>query len=262
MLPLVATLHDPDGAQLRLAAPLWPLLHELYAEILLECSPETPPEVVAGLRAAGALTFQEAGVPNSLAAMGAVRLRAMGRAVVRGYKHLHGCDWDRALHWAATFPAELRTIVQAIPAYDLLILGRTRRALATHPEAQRETERLANAAFATITGEPRDITSGSRGASAAAVAALQRWSRCAGLGVDGEWPVLLRRLGFSLGYFAAEGLEYETADRHAAAIEGAGGLEFWFASAVNTPAEWVRRLGFAHEIAAAALDAATRPLGE
>ncbi|MCZ7572392.1 MAG: hypothetical protein M5U01_27890 [Ardenticatenaceae bacterium] len=255
---LVAPLYDADGGLLEVAAPLWPLLRELYCEIIVEASRQTPPHVLAAYREAGALVFSEFEAPNNIAHLGQVRLRALQRAVARGHSCLHLCDWDRALHWARTFPDELRTVLPAIPDYDFLVMGRTRRAFDSHPHAQRETEHLANEAFAAITGEPFDVSGGSRGVSATAAVALQRWSRVFGVGSDGEWPVLAHRLGLRCGWFAAEGLEFETADRFAAAIAAAGSYEAWLARAANNGAGWVRRLEFAAAIAAGAFDAATR----
>lgn len=256
---LVAPLHDLDGTLLELAAPLWPLLRELYHEVILEASRQTPPGVIGAYREAGALVFYDAEASNSTAHLGLVRLRALQRGVGRGHAHLHLCDWDRALHWATTFPDELRAILPAIPEYDFLVMGRSARAFESHPYAQRETERLANEAFAAIAGEPLDVSSGARGVAAPAVTALQRWSRVPGVGTDGEWPILLRRLGLRCGSVIAEGLEFETADRCAAAIAAAGSYDAWLSSAVNNGAGWVQRLHFAAAIAAGALDAATRP---
>lgn len=255
---LVAPLNDTDGSLLELAAPLWPLLRALYREIILEASPQTPASVMEALTRAGARVFQEFQGPNGDEHLGLVRLRALQRALDQGFTNFHLCDWDRLLHWAGTYPDELREALAYIPEYDFLVFGRTERAFETHPRAQRETERLANEAFAEITGEPMDVSAGSRGLSAAAVAALQRWSRTPGVGSDGEWPVLTRRLALRCGYVTVEGLEYETADRYKAEIEAAGSYAAWEAAHANNGAAWVRRLAFAHAIAAGALDATTR----
>ncbi len=42
-----------------------------------------------------------------------------------GHDHLHLCDFDHLLHWAAHYPDELRQVIGEITDYDLLILGHT-----------------------------------------------------------------------------------------------------------------------------------------
>jgi hypothetical protein len=257
-LALAATVNDPDGALLELAVPLWPDLLALHAEIILECSPQTPPEVVNALQRAGATIVQDPTAPNAIESLGHVRLRTMQHAVARGHQHLHLCDWDRVIHWLTHYPAEYHTVARQILDHDFLVIGRTQRAFDSHPEVQRATEASTNRAFAAAYGAALDITAGSRGASARAVSLLSQYSRTATVGVDSEWPILLQRLGLRPGYLEAEGLEYETADRYQAEIEAAGGREDWLTTHVNTPRGWAFRFALAHAIALAALDAATR----
>jgi hypothetical protein len=85
----------------------------------------------------------------------------------------------------------LETVVAAIPNYDLLVLGRTERAWATHPPHQAETEPLFNRVFHLATGLPWDIGAGSRGLSRRAAELLLSISREPTVGVDAEWPLLL-----------------------------------------------------------------------
>jgi hypothetical protein len=68
------------------------------------------------------------------------------------------------------------------------------------------------------------------------------------------WPLFLqRRGGFTIGYCATEGLEFETADRYADQVAAAGGLAAWMAQLDADPQRWVERLDVARvEVAAAA----------
>lgn len=77
---------------------------------------------------------------------------ALASAVKLGTSHLLYFGFDSLLHWAHHYPAELRSTVRRIPEHDLTIIGRTRRALDSHPRSQRDTEILANEAFARLTG--------------------------------------------------------------------------------------------------------------
>jgi hypothetical protein len=103
----------------------------------------------------------------SLSGIGRVRRRALRLGLTTGCDHLHLCDFDRILHWAAHCPDELQQVIGEIANYDLLILGRTEQAFASHPPYQVETERLANLVFSKVYGQERETSSlareGSRG---------------------------------------------------------------------------------------------------
>jgi hypothetical protein len=186
--------------------------------------------------------------------IGDVRRKTLRAGLEAGSAHLQMCDFDRALHWAAHYPQELEGIVASIPNYDLLVLGRTDRAWATHPPYQAETEPLFNRVFALVTGLPWDVGAGSRGFSRSAAETLLEISRERTVGIDAEWPLLLLgRDGFRVGFQACEGLEFETSDRFGPEIEAAGGYEAWEAQASADPARWAFRLKVAQLIAEAAV---------
>jgi hypothetical protein len=56
---------------------------------------------------------------------------------------------------------ELKNVVQDIPNYHYLILGRTERALKTHPVEWIETEKITNKIFSLEIGQDVDVTAGS-----------------------------------------------------------------------------------------------------
>jgi hypothetical protein len=154
----------------------------------------------------------------------------------------------------AHYPRELASVVGDIPNYDLLVLGRTARAWATHPAYQAETEPLFNKVFALVTGLPWDIGAGSRGLSSRAARTLLELSQELSVGIDAEWPLLLlNRPGFRLGQRLCEGLEFETADRFGPEIEAAGGYAAWEAAQSADPRRWAFRLEVALLIAKAVI---------
>jgi hypothetical protein len=164
------------------------------------------------------------------------------------------CDFDRALHWVAHYPEELEEVISAIPDYDLLVLGRTERAWASHPPYQAETEPLFNKVFALVTGLDWDVGAGSRGLSRRAAETLLGISREQTVGIDAEWALLLlNRDGFCVGHRRCDGLEFETADRFGPEIEAAGSYKAWEAQMSADPRRWVFRLQIALFIAEAAL---------
>ena len=254
---LVATVHQPTDALSELTRATLPQLQTLYGALVFLCSQTTSAEILALLRASVATVHHERQQPMNLSGIGRVRRHALRLSLATGCDHLHLCDFDRVLHWAAHYPDELRQVVGEIANYDLLILGRTERAFATHPPYQVETERLANLVFSRVYGQERDITSGSRGLSQRAAELLLIHSREEGVGVDAEWPLIVSRFPeLRLGYILCEGLEFETADRHQIEIAQAGGLERWLEAQSARPELWVHRLRVACEIAEAALRAA------
>jgi hypothetical protein len=186
--------------------------------------------------------------------LGAVRRETLRAGLLAGTPHLQLCDFDRALHWSAHYPGEMDAVVADLRNYDLLVLGRTERAWATHPPYQAETEPLFNKVFALVTGLPWDIGAGSRGLSRRAAEALLGRSQEPTVGVDAEWPLLLlAHDGFCIGYRPCEGLEFETADRFGPEIEIAGGYAAWEAQMSADPHRWAFRLRVALLIAEAAI---------
>jgi hypothetical protein len=256
---LVATVHQPTDALSELTRATFPRLQALYGALVFLCSQTTCVKILTILRESGAKVHHERQQPVNLGGIGRVRRRALRLGLTTGCDHFHLCDFDRLLHWAAHYPDELQQVVGEITNYDLLILGRTERAFATHPPYQVETERLANLVFYKVYGQEWDITSGSRGLSRRAAELLLTHSREEGAGIDAEWPLIVSRFPeLRSGYILCEGLEFETADRCQAEIAQAGGLEHWLKAQSARPELWVQRLRVACEIAEAALRVAER----
>lgn len=162
------------------------------------------------------------------------------------------CDFDRAIHWVAHYPQELETVIADLCSYDLLVLGRTARAWATHPPYQTETEPLFNKVFALVTDLQWDVGAGSRGLSRRAAKRLLDTSQEMTVGIDAEWPLLL--LGqdeFRVGHRLCDGLEFETADRFGLEIEAAGSYQAWEKQISSDPRQWSFRLQVALMIAEA-----------
>ncbi len=255
---LAATVHQPDRRLTGLMEAQMPALAARYAALVAYCSHDTHPAVLDLLRRQGALVEVDAEEPAGIMGIGAVRRRTISAGLRAGTSHLQMGDFDRILHWVAGYPQELEAVIAEIPNYDLLVLGRTERAWATHPPPQAETEPLFNHVFHLATGLPWDVGAGSRGLSRRAAEFLLSISKEPSVGVDAEWPLLLLRPppripsatkdGFCLGHRACEGLEFETADRYGPEIEAAGGYEAWVRQVSAEPARWAFRLQVAHLI--------------
>jgi hypothetical protein len=251
---LVATVHQPDERLVGMIEAQLPALVTRYAALTARCSPETHPTVLDLLRCHGVTILVGNEKSAGIYHIGKVRREAIRAGLQAGTTHLQMCDFDRAIHWVAYYPQELESVIADIVSYDLLVLGRTERAWATHPPYQAETEPLFNRVFALVTGLAWDVGAGSRGFSRRAGERLLALSQEPSVGVDAELPLLLlNQDGFRTGYRACEGLEFETADRFGAEIEAAGSYEAWQAQISADPHRWVFRARLALMIAEAVI---------
>ena len=251
---LAVTAHDPGQRLVGMIEAHLPALVARYAVVSAYCSRDTSPTVLNLLREHSVLVRVDGNEPSGIEGIGAVRREAVRAGLQAGTTHLQLCDFDRALHWVAHYPAELEAVLAEIPGYDLLVLGRTARAWATHPPYQTETEPLFNKVFAQVSGLDWDVGAGSRGLSRRGAETLLALSRENSVGTDAEWPLLLlRQPGFRVGQRLCEGLEFETADAFGPEIEAAGGYAAWEAQMSADPRRWVFRLRLALFIAEAAL---------
>ena len=251
---LATTYHDPTGAMLAQARRVMSSLHPLYDAVVMLATPVTSAQAIDGLRALEVeIEVQHPYEGDGISTLGLVRRDSLDFALRWGASYIHMCDWDRVLHWAEFYPDELREVVEAIPNYDLLILGRTARAFASHPRVQRDTETLINHVFGLAWGHLLDVTAGARGVSRRAARALIDLAQPEPTaGNDCAWPLYLaRQSDLVIGYAAAEGLEWETPDRYADEIATAGGLDAWIAAYDADLRTWAFRTRLAaHEIEA------------
>jgi hypothetical protein len=252
---LASTIHDPHAADLPSLLAALPDLTERYARMVIFATVETPDCVLAPLIAAGAQVTKH---PTAYAEIGWRRLGAVRQAAELA-PAVHLCDFDRLLHWWHNYPEELDATLARIASADLLLLGRTARAWATHPANQIETEGLANRITSQFYGAEVDVCSGSRGLSRRAVAYLAEHGQEHSVGTDAEWPLLLHRAGeFRCEQILTEGLEFESGDRFPEEIAQDGGLAAWNAANDRDSARWIFRTRLAADIVAAAVRAASR----
>ena len=251
---LTVTAHEPGERLAPIIEAHLPTLLTCYPEVMAICSQETHPTILGILRNHQVAVHVDNSPSAGIERIGQVRRAAVQLGLRARTPYLQLCDFDRALHWAGHHPQELQTVIAEIPNYDLLVLGRTPRAWATHPPYQAETESLFNRIFALVTGLPWDIGAGSRGLSQRAARTLLEISDDKTVGVDAEWPLLLlKEDAYRVGHRACEGLEFETADRFGPEIEAAGGYDTWLAHVSADPQQWAFRIRLASLIAEAAI---------
>jgi hypothetical protein len=248
-IALAITHHDPGGVLYSQLEHHLPGLSKLFAGIAANVSPETHAPSLALLQGAGVKMQVERreethdGMPQ----LGKVRRAALALALQLETPFLMYCDGDRLLHWLANYPSELAAVLARLPAADFTILGRTRRAFASHPAIQYDTEQIINRVYASISGRSWDITAGARGLSRRVAQAIVHGCLDDSTGVDAAWPLFLQRAGhFSIDEIQTEGLQFETADQYPSEVAALGGESAWKAQLDATPRHWLFRLRLAH----------------
>lgn len=245
---LAAPHHDPDGRLVAQTERVLPALLRAFSSVTVLITPQTVDAGEAALTRGGARVQRAApGLPIGHLHLGLWRRLALAAAIdgSDGAGQVVFCDLDRALHWAEQFPEELAAAIAFAVDYDCVVFGRTARAFATHPRAQRDTEALANHGFALASGLPWDVMTAARGLSPAAARLIV--DRCDDdtVGSDCSWPLLCRRAGMRLGYLETEGMEFETLDRFGDELEALGGGPAWLDRFDADPRQWALRLGLA-----------------
>lgn len=244
---LAATHHDPDGRLYAQSARILPQFGQRFGAMAIQATHLTQDRSVALLEDAGARVRRQAPTDGlGLNQLGRARRATIELALQLEPDWMLFCDFDRALHWAERYPAELGSVLARLAAFDFTILGRTPRAFDSHPRIQRDTEATVNYVYAAISGHSWDTTAAARGLSRQAAEAILAGCPDESIGTDVSWPLFIERVAhMPIGYIATEGLEFETADRYEDQIAAAGGLEAWMAQIDRSPQRWIERLEIA-----------------
>lgn len=248
-IALTVTHHDPEGQLYAQSVRMLPLLCDLYCHLTMVVTPDTPAHALVPLEMAGVyVTDGRGAIPTGIDYLGQWRRFAVEVAMREAPQatHLHFCDFDRILHWAECYPHELQAVLARLPAYDLTVLGRTARAFASHPRAQRDTEALVNHVFSLASGLEWDVTAASRGLSRQAAELLVSHCHDSTVGTDCSWVLFLQQQRtLKLNYISTEGLEFETLDRYANTVTTPQSAAEWLARLDGDPHHWSRRLALA-----------------
>ena len=146
---LALTVHDPEARYYPRLQPALAQIAGYYVDMAAACTVTTCEATTGALREAGVqVVFCE-----TSGAIGEAR-RAAIRAALRAERAdwVHYADLDRLLHWQYAYPAELQHTLGQQPTSDYVALGRSPRALATHPTVQIMAETLTNAAYSALSG--------------------------------------------------------------------------------------------------------------
>jgi hypothetical protein len=231
---LVTTVHDRDGRLLRFLARSVEVLSR-YGAIYASITNQTDPRIAEALHCLDAnVDVGPTGAP------GEGQRRALAAAFRGGHSDLFVCDFDRWLHWHCAYPDELADLPRRIASDHAsawyICLGRTERALATHPTAQVLPETLTNRALSAVAGTRLDATAGGAWIRPEAARLILTGSIATSKATDLEWPGLVLAIDRSRvqGAFL-EGLEFETADAYSEEIAALGSREAWIRDTYDRP---------------------------
>lgn len=199
---LLAVTHDPKGKNLALFQSLQDALKDIYGELFLTISEESSPELINVVENS---EFNVKRIPKQGAAHARREVVKFGLTGQSSY--FHYCDFDRLLTWANNYLMELKQLVSRMPSYDYLILGRTERAMNTHPPEWIETEKITNKICSLELGKEVDITAGSCSFSRESANYIRDLSKARM--TDAEWAMIAHRIAkVHVEYIPVEGLEY------------------------------------------------------
>jgi SAM-dependent methyltransferase len=252
MSVVCATTWYPRGELPRLAHYL-PVLEEHYARLVICFIPSGDPSVQEQFTSG-----QFSGDPQVMFCLNDQRRNgrymALKAALENPGEFIHYVDLDRLLHWVETRREEWLSMLDRLQQADYTIFGRTEAATRTHPQALITTEVLSNRVVSHFMGKEMDVSAGSKAFSRAAAQYLVRQGNPDNsIGTDAEWPILLKRAGFSMQYILVDGLDYESGDQyltHAASPEEQRQAAARYDA---EPAHWITRVDIADQIIQTAL---------
>jgi len=253
---LTCVLHDALNESSDSIRKFLPIISDIYSNMYAVVSSETHKDVVSTLQEQGIQVHQQEGPRTGLIGVGDARRRSLQVSLEDDNEHTHLMEMDRLLQWVSSYPDELRKVVQSIPEYDFLVIGRTSRAFNTHTRCQIETECIANKVISLLVGQELDYLVSCRGISKRAGEVIIDKSIAKYLGTDSEWPIIIKCCtDFPIDYVQVEGLEFELAFRLPRKVQEAGGLNAMKTMTDADPEKWLHRIRLVEQISSTAISA-------
>ncbi|WP_404346812.1 hypothetical protein LG311_14100 [Sutcliffiella horikoshii] len=199
---LLTVTHDPSGKNIKLFKELQKDFETIYTELYITISDESSITLLDQIQKS---KFKVQVIPKKGAAAARREVVSLGLSGQSDYYHY--CDLDRLLTWGANHIEELKFLTSNLPICDYLILGRSERAMNTHPEEWVQTEKITNRICSLELGMEVDITAGSCLFSRESAEYINDYSK--EKMTDAEWAMIVHRIAkLEIGYVPVEGLEY------------------------------------------------------
>lgn len=238
---LVSPLHDPEGRLTGMIKKHGKKLKTLYfGYVFVKVTKETHPDTFKALESVK-IHYSKQASKSGYISIGRSYREAILMGIKEKTRHIHLCDFDRALHWIESFPNELRDIVELLPSnYGLSWIGRTKRAFKTHPITQQHTEAIVNKIASNKVGLDIDIMSGSFAMDLTSAKTLMKYAKRNDFSLYAELVMVALKKGILMNSILADGLEWETPDQYKDKIREEGYSD-WLDEFMSLP-EWKRRV--------------------
>lgn len=243
MTTLTCGLHDPKGGLLWSAKKHFAILLKTFDHVVMTASPMTDLALIQWLELHGCTVYR-----RKTNIVTQTYFDSIKHGLETGADTVLYCDADRTLHWARAYPTELKKIAKLTTKSDYFIGMRGPREYQSHHDALYYTEQLPNSIISQAMGEKkqRDYLSGCYGFSKKAATYIVKHMKATDFAMFGEWPLIMKRHGFTPTYQVCKGLEWETADQHMDDVKRCGSVEA-YRKWLSSPTEWKRRAIMAME---------------
>ncbi len=212
---LAATVHDPDGSFLAALHRTAPSLREVFGGFGILATEPTSDAVVSFLERDLAAVVGRAPADGNIG-----RHRRESVRLASGDSAVLYSDLDNVLRWVETDGREVEKVLASLDT-DLIVVGRTDRAMAACPRRLRDTETIINHIYSLASGRHWDLMFAVRLLSPVAARLIVEQGQEDSLANDVEWPLLIEQAGLGVGYREADGLSYRirqdfehASDRH------------------------------------------------
>ena len=139
---------------------------------------------------------------------GRSRRHALGLALKSKPDRVLYSDLDHVIRCLDANAEEMAAVVCRPDIDDLVVIGRSPEAFARSPARLRQTEAIVNHVYALATGREADLMFAVRLMTAATAALIVAECKEDSIANDVEWPMYAEKCGLSVGYAAADGLDY------------------------------------------------------
>lgn len=199
---LISVTHDPEGRNIELFRLLTKRIEDIYSELFITISDETSSKLIDVIKES---KFKYRIIPKR--GVAEARRAVVELGLTGNSQYFHYCDFDRLLTWVGNYIDELKDTVLHIHKHEYQIIGRTERAIRTHPEEWIETEKITNRICSMELKQEVDITAGSCSFSREVAKYINRFSK--EQMTDAEWAMIALRIAkLQVTTSFVEGLEY------------------------------------------------------
>jgi hypothetical protein len=227
---LAATVHDPASNFLPVLHRTASALREVFGGFGVLATEPTSDEVVRFLEQDLGASVGRAPADGNVG-----RHRRKSVSLAGDSPAVLYSDLDHVLRWIEADRHEVEKVLASTDA-DLIVVGRTDRAMAACPRRLRDTETIVNHIYALATGRRWDLMFAIRLLSPRAARTIVEQGEEESIANDVEWPLLVERAGLTVGYHEADGLSYRIRQD----IEAAADLHD------DDPLLWIQRVELAN----------------